>query len=261
MIESKANPRVKALNALIAKKKARDEEKVFVTEGRRMFAEAPEEEIKEVYVSDSFLRQSGKDPAIADKLQRCGFEVLSDEVYRHVSDTKTPQGIMCIVRQKEYSLKEVMSRDTPFLLLAEDLQDPGNLGTMIRAGEGAGITGVIMTENTVDIYNPKTIRSTMGSIFRIPVCYVPDMLTTIAMAGEMGITLYASHLKGERMYDEPDYRKPCGIIIGNEGAGIRQETADAASELIKIPMKGEVESLNAAVAATVIMYEIARQRR
>ena len=132
---------------------------------------------------------------------------------------------------------------------------------MIRAGEGAGITGLVMTDNTVDIYNPKTIRSTMGSVFRIPFCHVPDLKAAVNEAKAAGISVYAAHLKGERSYDQPDYKPGCGIIIGNEGAGITDRIAGAATELIKIPMKGQVESLNAAVAATVIMYEVARQRR
>ena len=154
-----------------------------------------------------------------------------------------------------------MSGEKPFLLLVEDLQDPGNLGTMIRAGEGAGITGLVMTANTVDIYNPKTIRSTMGSVFRVPFCYVGDMKTALVLAGKKGITTYAAHLKGEAPYDKEDYSGGAAIIIGNEGKGISFETAKAADKLVKIPMKGEVESLNAAVAATVLMYEVARQRR
>ncbi len=261
MIESRANPRIKALAVLIKKKKARDEEGVFAAEGRRMFSEAPEDMIREIYVSQSFLMQFGNDPGIKEKLERCGFEVLSDEVYKYISDTQTPQGIMCIVRQKRYTQEEVMSGPEPFLLFVEDIQDPGNLGTMIRTGEGAGVTGVIMSEGTVDIYNPKTIRSTMGSVFRMRFCQVPDMKAAVLEARKAGISVYAAHLKGERPYDEPDYRKACGFIVGNEGAGISEDTARSATELIRIPMKGEVESLNAAVAATVIMYETARQRR
>lgn len=246
---------------MIKKKKERDEAGVYVVEGRRMFAEAPEEEIKEVYVSESFMKQFGQEPGIADKLKGAGYEVLSDDLFRYVSDTQTPQGVMCIMARRSCSLKEVMSGEMPFLLFIEELQDPGNLGTMIRAGEGAGITGVVLSEDSVDIYNPKTIRSTMGSVFRIPFCYVPDIRAAVNEAKEAGLAVYAAHLKGERSYDEPDYRRGCGIIIGNEGAGISDRVSEAASELIRIPMKGRVESLNAAVAATVIMYEVARQRR
>ena len=261
MIESTKNAQIKTLSALIKKSKVRDEEGLYVVEGRKMFEEAPGAEIKKIYLSAGFAEHFGKDPSITEKLEKVGYEVLSDSVYEYVSDTKTPQGIMCIMKQKEYSLDRVMSGEKPFLLLVEDLQDPGNLGTMIRAGEGAGITGLVMTANTVDIYNPKTIRSTMGSVFRVPFCYVGDMKTALVLAGKKGITTYAAHLKGEAPYDKEDYSGGAAIIIGNEGKGIRPETADRAGKLVKIPMKGEVESLNAAVAATVLMYEVARQRR
>ena len=261
MIESTKNAQIKALSSLIKKSKIRDEEGVYVVEGRRMFEEAPEAEIKKIYVSAGFMERFGNEPSIKGKLEKAEYEILSDSVYEYVSDTRTPQGLMCIMEQKEYSLDRVMSGDKPFLLLVEDLQDPGNLGTMIRAGEGAGITGLVMTANTVDIYNPKTIRSTMGSVFRVPFCYVGDMKTALDLAGKKGITTYAAHLKGEAPYDKEDYSEGTAIIIGNEGKGISPETSKAADKLVKIPMKGEVESLNAAVAATVLMYEVARQRR
>ncbi len=261
MIESTKNAQIKTLSALIKKSKVRDEEGLYVVEGPRMFEEAPEAEIKKIYLSADFAEHFGNDPSITEKLEKVEYEVLSDSVYEYVSDTKTPQGIMCIMKQKEYLLEQVMSGEDPFLLLVEDLQDPGNLGTMIRAGEGAGITGVIMTSNTVDIYNPKTIRSTMGSVFRLPFCYVADMSEALEIADNKGIVTYAAHLKGENPYDREDYSGGCAIIIGNEGKGIRPETAKRAGKLVKIPMKGQVESLNAAVAATVLMYEVARQRR
>ena len=175
MIESTKNAQIKTLSALIKKSKVRDEEGLYVVEGRRMFEEAPEGEIKKIYLSAGFAEHFGKEASIKEKLEKTEYEILSDSVYEYVSDTKTPQGIMCIMKQKEYTIEQVTSGENPFILMVEDLQDPGNLGTMIRAGEGAGITGVIMTSNTVDIYNPKTIRSTMGSVFRFPFCYVAYM--------------------------------------------------------------------------------------
>ncbi len=261
MIESTKNAQIKTLSALIKKSKVRDEEGLYVVEGRRMFEEAPEVEIKKIYLSAGFAKHFGKEASIKEKLEKTEYEILSDSVYEYVSDTKTPQGIMCIMKQKEYTIEQVTSGENPFILMVEDLQDPGNLGTMIRAGEGAGITGVIMTSSTVDIYNPKTIRSTMGSVFRVPFCYVADMREAFEIARDKGIRTYAAHLKGENPYDKEDYSGGCGIIIGNEGKGIRPETAKGAEKLVIIPMKGEVESLNAAVAATVLMYEVARQRR
>ena len=143
----------------------------------------------------------------------------------------------------------------------EDLQDPGNLGTILRAGEGAGIDGVVMTRRTVDITNPKVIRATMGSIYRVPFYVVEDMALAIDLLIKKGVLVYAAHLDDSVDYDEPDYTRPTAFVIGNEGGGLRRETAQRASQYIKIPMAGQVESLNAAAAATVLMYEAARQRR
>lgn len=232
-----------------------------MVEGRRMFEEAPLEEIKKIYVSAGFLDRYGKDKNIADKLEAVGYEVLRDDVYEYASDTKTPQGIMCIMKQKKYVAESILEAPNPLIIFGENIQDPGNLGTIIRTAEGAGVTGIILSTGTADIYNPKVIRSTMGSIFRMPVCYVSDMVATIGAARARGIEVYAAHLAGKESYDAADYKTASAFIIGNEGNGITKECAGAASKLIKIPMKGELESLNAAVAATVLMFEAARQRR
>jgi TrmH family RNA methyltransferase len=148
-------------------------------------------------------------------------------------------------------------------MVLEDLQDPGNLGTIMRTGEGAGIDGVILSKGCVDIYNPKTIRSTMGSLYRVPFLYVEDLAQTIADLKAKGITFYAAHLKGERFYDEFDFTKEggCAFLIGNEGNGLKDETADLADTYLKIPMEGKLESLNAAVASSILMYEVYRQKR
>ena len=118
-----------------------------------------------------------------------------------------------------------------------------------------------MLFRSVDIYNPKTIRSTMGSVYRMPFCYVEDLPDAVREMKENGILTYAAHLEGRRDYDEEDYRRPCAFLIGNEGNGLTREVAQLADAYIRIPMKGQVESLNAAVAASVLMFEAARQRR
>ena len=128
-------------------------------------------------------------------------------------------------------------------------------------GEAAGVTGVIMSHDCVDIYNPKVIRSTMGSVYRMPFVYVEHLPETLEVLAEAGIHSYAAHLKGKNSYDQEDYTRGTAFLIGNEGNGLRDEVADAAECYIKIPMCGEVESLNAAVASSVLMFEAARQRR
>lgn len=259
MITSFTNKKIKNLVSLVQKVKARREQDVFITEGRKMFLEAEEEKLLEVYVSSSFLEKAEEE--VKEKLNRFGFEEVSDEVFKKISDTITPQGILCVLKQYHYAPEDLWKKEEPLLLVLEDIQDPGNLGTMIRTAEAAGVDGIIMSKNTVDIYNPKTIRSTMGSIYRMPFLYVEDLPEMIDLLKEKGIGVYAAHLKGELFYDQIDYRKAAAFLIGNEGNGLKQETADRADTYMKIPMEGRVESLNAAAASVILMYEAARQRR
>ncbi len=256
MITSSSNPQVKNLINLNKKAKARKEQGLFVVEGKKMFEELPPEMLEQVYVSESFLAEEEN----VNMLLGVSYELLSDSVFKQVSDTKTPQGILCLARKREYRMEDLFGK-TPHLLVLESIQDPGNLGTMFRTGEGAGVTGIIMNRTTADVYNPKVVRSTMGSIYRVPFLVVSDLKQTLSEIKAGGISLYAAHLKGRISYDEPDYTLPCGFLIGNEGNGLSDETAALADAYIRIPMEGRVESLNAAIAATLLMYEVNRQRR
>lgn len=262
MITSNSNPKVKKLLTWQKKRKVREEDGIYIVEGLRMFVEAPQDKVREVYVSESFYKKKREElclDAWGKKL-----EILSDSVYEHVSDTKTPQGVLVVMEQMKYSLEEVIAGKegrASLLMVLDNLQDPGNLGTILRAGEAAGVTGVVMSSDCVDIYNPKVIRSTMGSIYRMPFIYVEDLPTVVKMLGEKEIHTYAAHLKGKRSYEEEDFTKGTAFLIGNEGNGLQDEVADAAEIYVKIPMCGEVESLNAAIAASVLMFEAARQRR
>lgn len=257
MITSATNNRVKKLVALTQKSKIRKEEDCFIVEGTKMFLEAPKNWIKEVYVAESFLKKC----TFTDVLEQTGYEVVSDEVFQKISDTKTPQGILSVLKQPHYALEDLLKAKNPLLVVLEDIQDPGNLGTILRAGEGAGIHGVIMTKGTADLFNPKVIRSTMGSIYRVPYYVTDDILDTVNVLKEKGISTYAAHLEDSVCYDVPDYRKGTAFLIGNEGNGLKRETADAAIQYIKIPMLGQVESLNAAIATSILMYQAASDRR
>ena len=261
MITSTSNAKIKRIVQLRKKKKARDAEGVFLVEGIRMFREIPEKLLQEIYISESCEEKEGKE--IRRRASACGIrpELVSDGVFSHLSDTQTPQGILCVVRQLSYSLEEVADAPCPHMLVLDRLQDPGNVGTILRTAEGAGVTGILLDGECADIYNPKTIRSTMGSIFRMPFYYIQDLEEGIRYLKKRGICTYAAHLEGKRAYDEEDYRKPCAFFIGNEGNGLRPEIADLADTYIRIPMAGEVESLNAAIASAVLMFEAGRQRR
>lgn len=257
MITSTGNTQVKRLLQLQKKSKARNEEKVFLVEGLRMFMEVPIEQVEKVYVSESLYNKKKQEL----KLERFSHEVLSDSVFQHVSDTKTPQGILCVVRQKEYDVEALLNIENPHFMVLDNLQDPGNLGTIVRTAEGAGVHAVFLSKESVDIYNPKTIRSTMGSIYRMPVIYIEDLLSLLNIFKQRGIKSYAAHLEGENTYDKENYQSGIAILIGNEGNGLREEISNSADVWVRIPMEGKVESLNAAIAASVLMFEVYRQRR
>lgn len=266
MITSASNQHMKQINALLKKGKERREKRGFVVEGPKMVMEAPTEWLKAVYVSEFFEKHPENQTLLKELGQKCKsvqaqFEIVADSVFKNVSDTQTPQGIMAVVAMPEYSMEQLLQGEKTHLLILESIQDPGNLGTMVRTGEGAGITGVIMNKTTVDLFNPKTIRSTMGSIYRVPFYVTEDLTKTMMELKQKEISLYAAHLKGQHAYDEADYSKACGFLIGNEGNGLSDEIADLADTYIKIPMEGQVESLNAAISATLLMYEANRQRR
>ncbi|MFT4106429.1 MAG: RNA methyltransferase [Lacrimispora sp.] len=257
MITSSANARVKQVMSLTKKAKARQESGLFVAEGLRMFTEIPKNRIDSIFVSESFL----KDESHKKLLSESKYETVADDVFKTMSDTQTPQGILALVRQYAYKAEDLLGTGAAFLMILEDIRDPGNLGTILRAGEGAGITGVLMNDTTADIYNPKVIRSTMGSICRVPFAYTGDLQGALKELKSRGVRLYAAHLDGRNNYEKEDYTVDTGFLIGNEAKGLTSETAALADAYVKIPMKGKVESLNAAIASSVLMFETARQRR
>lgn len=257
MITGSSNQQMKNIAMLMKKAKARKEQGLFVVEGRKMAAEVPREWLAATYVSENFLREPEAEQLLCDR----EYEVVADSVFKGISDTKTPQGILCLVRMPEYALTDLLQGERTHLLILESIQDPGNLGTMMRTGEGAGITGIVMNQTTVDLFNPKTIRATMGSIYRVPFFVSENLSETITCLKQQGVSVYAAHLKGKMQYDEPSYLGGSAFLIGNEGNGLTDQTAAFADHYIRIPMEGKVESLNAAISASLLMYEANRQRR
>ena len=263
MITSTSSSQVKHVISLLSKARERKKNKEYVVEGVRMVSEVPADLLVKIYMSERF--HSNNPEYVHELVKKQGIssdniEIVADNVFDRMSQTQTPQGIMAVVRMKDSSISDMLT-DNPLLILVENLQDPGNLGTILRTAEGAGVTGILMDRECVDIYNPKTIRSTMGSVYRMPFVYVEDLGKGIQDLKDKGITTYAAHLEGKHSYDEENLTNPCAFLIGNEGNGLRREIADMADCYIKIPMLGQVESLNAAIASSVLMFEAARQRR
>ena len=259
VISSTSNAQVKNLGLLQKKAKERDKQGVFVIEGIKMFEEAKEAGLlQKAYASESFyLERLREKPGYFDDLE---YEVLTDSVFKEASDTKTPQGIMGLVSKPRYYLEDMLRCREACLMLLEDIRDPGNLGTIIRTAEGAGVTGVVLSDSSVDICNPKVIRATMGSIYRMPFYQADDFYDVLRMVKDQGIVIYAAHLQGIPYDTEGSFRERCAFLIGNEANGLSDRAAVCADTWIRIPMKGRVESLNAAVAAAILMYEAARQR-
>ena len=200
MITSANNGQVKNIIQLNQKAKARREQELFVAEGRKMFKEAPKEWVSKVYVSES----QTSDEELMERVKLFPYEVVTDSVFRQMSDTQTPQGVLTVLKKPSYTEEQILNAKNPMIMILEDLQDPGNAGTIFRTGEGAGISGVFLTKTCVDITNPKVIRSTMGSIYRMPFVYVESVVSLKQKLKEKGIRTFAAHLKGENSYDQED---------------------------------------------------------
>ncbi len=278
MITSTSNPQVKNLVQLQNKAKARREQGRYVVEGVRMCAEAPEGMTEAVYVSASFLARPESEALLAGKR----YEVLSDAVFARVSDTRTPQGILCVMRMPDYTWDEILTGSwerksarrgssaganespagrTGLWLALESLQDPGNLGTVFRTAEGVGAAGLVLDDATADVFNPKTVRAAMGSLYRVPFVGTDDLPAMLERMKARGIRVFAADLRGSVDYAACDYTGDTAFLIGNEGNGLSEAALSAADARVRIPMRGNLESLNAAAAAAVLLYEADRQRR
>lgn len=258
MITSTSNVQIKQIIALLKKSKERKEQKAFVIEGRKMFEEICQDKTRVIkaYFSESYIKEWYQDEALPE----VPYETVADSVFDAMAETVTPQGVLAIVKMPEYSLEEMITAAGTLVLL-ENLRDPGNLGTIIRTAEAAGVSGVILSKESVDMYNPKVIRSTMGAVYRVPFLYVEEFYELLENLRQQNVRLLAAHLKGKKTFDEADYSGKVGILIGNEANGLSEEAAELANEKVLIPMAGSVESLNAAVAAALLMYEAFRKQK
>ncbi len=259
MITSTGNQGIKEIIQLQKKSSLRKSRDVYIIEGKKMFSEAEPAQILQAYVSDSFLKRKEHRALLAEKQVEA--VPVSDRVMEAMADTKTPQGVLCVMRQQHYTLADMLRNEAPRLILLENLQDPGNLGTILRAGEAAGIAGVLMTRGCVDIYNPKTVRATMGSLFRVPFLYMEDIDSVLDELRQRNLPVYGAGLEKSVSYDRLSYRKGCVFMIGNEANGLSSGLMEKADCAVHIPMEGRVESLNAAMAASILMYESYRQMR
>ncbi|MBR6359824.1 MAG: RNA methyltransferase, partial [Lachnospiraceae bacterium] len=252
-----SNEKIKQIALFSQKASARKEEGVFIAEGTKLVREAPGDLIREIYISESCLEKEKE--SILKGLDDKSI-VVSDRVFEKISTMKSPQGMLAVISSLSYK-KEDITKGNPLILILEDIQDPGNVGTIFRTAEAAGVTGIVLSEKCADPLSPKVVRSTMGAIFRMPFIISPDILSLVKEFENDGINCFAARLENGKPFYECDLTGKCAIIIGNEGSGLSPEVNGAASCGIYIPMNGGTESLNAAVSASILSYEAGRQRK
>jgi TrmH family RNA methyltransferase len=217
-------------------------------------------DIRYIAVSDSFAKGAGFEIIIKPCINR-GIRVynLADSLFESVSDTVNPQGILAVLGMKRVLLEDAALNEG-ILVILDGIRDPGNMGTIIRTADAAGCAGVVITDGCVDLFNPKVLRSTMGSIFHLPVLHCGNTKKAADICRMKGYTVYASQTEGAVSIYEADLSGNAAFVIGSEAEGVSGEVLDSSDVLIRIPMSGRAESLNAAVAAAVIIYEAVRQK-
>lgn len=258
IIRSTQNKTIKYISSLQAKKK-RDEEKKFIIEGERFVDAIPDGwEIDCFAVSESFTESK----ADLVKKYECRGQVfyVADNIFKNISDTVNPQGVLAVCSQKEYNLSRILQKEKPFIIILEEIKDPGNMGTIIRTADAAGADAIVISNGCVDVYNPKVLRSTAGSIFNIPFVCGVCLDELLEACGNLNIKAIAAHLNGETLHYNTNLKQGIALIIGNEANGISDNIAVKAHMLVKLPMFGNAESLNASVAAGILIYEAVRQR-
>lgn len=268
-ITSSSNQQIKYINNLQTKASARRKEGVFVVEGIKIFLEVPDELIVNIYVSESTIKditetKKGFNDSIYEKVRKKlnnhDFTVISDDIAKNISDTVTDQGMFVVVKQLEYVIDDYINiEEKQIFVILDGLNDPGNMGTIIRTAEGAGVSMILTNKECVDIYNPKVTRATMGSLFRVPVKNCENLVETIKYLKSKGIVMYGAHLNGKEYFADDALNESVCIFIGNEARGLSEEISNEADKLIRIPMMGKLESLNASVAAGILMYEARRK--
>lgn len=260
MISSNSNPQIKQMIKLQSKSRYRQKEGLFLVEGSKLVEEAAVYGyLQKIYLMES--REGREEERVRPLLTQYPYEVVSDEVFLQISDTITPQGVIGLATMPKYSWELLLESERKQFVVLDNLRDPGNLGTIMRTAEGAGMSGVILTKESVDLFNPKVVRSTMGSIFRMPYYYSDDIVHSLQQLKRKGVTLYATAMEGSVVYDQPDYATGAAVVIGNEANGVSDKVFAQVEKRIRIPMEGQLESLNAAVSCAIVTYEMARQRR
>ncbi len=256
LITSKDNEIIKHIRKL-KDKKERDISNEFIVEGIKMLEEAINEgaDIKTVVVCDDCLGNSKIATDLLYEIAKENIIYVPEKIFKLISDVKTPQGILAVIKKSDTS--KIEYTDDLFLIL-DNIQDPGNLGTIIRTADSINLKQIIVPKGSADSYNPKVVRSSMGAIFRVKVIEVDDLVKAIKEMKKNKIKVLATDLRTDKSIYDVNYEKSV-IVIGNEANGVSEKVLELADERIKIPMSGKTESLNAAVATGIILYNAVRK--
>ena len=265
MLENPRSPRVRAV-AKLAKKAARAESGLFLLEGPQAVAEALR--FRADLVVELFATPGALDryPDIADAAATAGvdLEFVTEEVLDSMADTVTPQGFVAVCRQFPTALKDIFAARPRLVAILEEVRDPGNAGTIVRAADAAGADAVIFSGRTVDLYNPKVVRSSTGSIFHLPVAVGAGLDNVLDRARAAGLSVIAADVKGEDLLtarNEGVLAQPTAWLFGNEAHGLTDEQLALTDRVVTVPIYGHAESMNLATAASVCLYESAFAQR
>jgi len=258
VITSKDNEMVKRVRKL-KDKKYRDEENVFIVEGVKMIEEALQENqiIQKIFICEECVKDGSIDQKFIYEIAKQDCVYVTEKIFKTMTEVQSPQGILAIIEKNEKN--EKISFSDEIYLVLDGIQDPGNLGTIIRTADSTGVKQIILSNNCADPYNPKVIRSTMGAIFRVNLIEQKDLLKCLKEFQKHQYKISATCLEESVSIYETDYTKKV-IVIGNEANGVSNEILQMADQKIKIPMLGKTESLNASVATGIILYEVVRQK-
>lgn len=259
-ITSVSNPRVKSW-ASLSEKKGRDKLGMFIVEGPHLVVGALNQA---VIVPECVVYDRGKgipEEVVAAAAERPGIEwiAVSPEIMAKCTDTVQPQGIFAVLPKFTQLADRLLEATNSLVIVADGVQDPGNLGTIIRSADAVGATGVVLGRGCADLYNPKTVRSTMGSLFHLPIVET-DLGEVLSAARERGVQLVSAALDAAASCYDMDYRASSWFIVGNEARGVSPEAEQYVTHRVRIPMRGGAESLNVAMASTILLYEALRQR-
>lgn len=257
-ITSKDNETIKHIKKL-KEKKYREEYKEFIVEGIKMIEEAISEgaKIKSIIICEDCKTQGAIPNELMYEIAKLNCIYVAEKIFNTITDVINPQGIMAVI-EKPQAKENTIDFSANVSLLLDNIQDPGNMGTILRTADSLNMKQIIVSKGSSDVYNLKVVRSTMGAIFRVKVIEVENLATVIKEMKKHKIKVYATDLQTDKSIYDVDYSKSA-IVIGNEANGVSSKVLEEASERIKIPMIGKTESLNAAVATSVILYEAFRK--